>query len=199
MIEKLNRAHWILLAVNLLQLAAFGIVFAAGRNTEFIIYTGVVLFFILLIGLTIRKVGYTFGSLIGLTVWATLHLAGGGISIGDGVLYDVILFPLSETWPIVRYDQLVHIWGFGTATVVMFDVFRSVTGNPLEKPIATGVLLVMAGLGIGALNEIVEFLVSTALPESNVGGYLNTSLDLCADLIGALLALICIRLRAAKN
>lgn len=58
-----------------------------------------------------------------------------------------------------------------------------------------GIVLVMAGLGIGALNEILEFVVSICVPGSGVGGYINTSLDLCADLIGAILALLYIRIR----
>jgi hypothetical protein len=77
----------------------------------------------------------------------------------------------------------------------MFDVLRSIAADPLKKPIATGIILVMTGLGLGALNEVVEFVVATVLADSGVGGYLNTSLDLCANLIGALLALGYIRLR----
>ncbi len=57
----------------------------------------------------------------------------------------------------------------------------------------------MAGLGVGAFNEILEFVVSTAIPEAGVGGYLNTSLDLSADLIGTLLGLIYIRYRYQKQ
>jgi len=53
----------------------------------------------------------------------------------------------------------------------------------------------MAGLGTGALNEIAEFVVSTMVPRSGVGGYINTALDLCADLVGAILALLYIRWR----
>ena len=64
---------------------------------------------------------------------------------------------------------------------------------------ALGIVLVMAGLGMGALNEILEFVVSISVPQSGVGGFINTSLDLCADLIGAVLGLLYIRLRYLKN
>lgn len=46
----------------------------------------------------------------------------------------------------------------------------------------------MAGLGVGALNEIIEFFATVVVPETGVGGYENTALDLVADLIGALSA-----------
>jgi hypothetical protein len=43
----------------------------------------------------------------------------------------------------------------------------------------------IAGMGLGALNEIVEFIAVLTLPETGVGGYVNTSLDLTANTIGA--------------
>jgi hypothetical protein len=137
--------------------------------------------------------------LVGLTVWSALHLAGGGITIGEGRLYDVMLIRLSETYPVWRYDQLVHIWGFGTSTLVVFSLLTGPLKRPVENPIALGIVLVMAGLGIGALNEILEFVVSICVPQSGVGGYMNTALDLCADLIGAILGLLYIRLRYLRD
>ncbi len=53
----------------------------------------------------------------------------------------------------------------------------------------------MAGLGMGALNEVVEFIAAEIVPDSGVGGYENTALDLCADLVGAFAGLIYIRVR----
>ena len=42
-----------------------------------------------------------------------------------------------------------------------------------------------AGLGFGALNEVVEFAATLLVPETNVGGYRNTGWDLVANLFGA--------------
>jgi putative membrane protein len=53
----------------------------------------------------------------------------------------------------------------------------------------------MAGLGVGAVNEIVEYIATLVVPETGVGGYDNTLLDLISDLIGALIALLVIRCR----
>jgi putative membrane protein len=81
---------------------------------------------------------------------------------------------------------------------VVFSLLAGTLKKPAENPIALGIVLVMAGLGMGALNEILEFAVSIWVPQSGVGGYVNTSLDLCANLIGAILALVYIRLRYLK-
>jgi hypothetical protein len=192
----MKKEHLVLLLVNLALLAGFSINFIARQNYEFIIYICVILFFLGLIGFTRKKVDYSLCALIVLTIWAALHLAGGGLSVGGERLYDVILIPLSQTWPVFRYDQFVHIWGFGAATLVMFDVLNPALAQTDTRPVATGIVLVMAGLGIGALNEIVEFIVSLLVPGSGVGGYINTALDLCADLIGALLALLYLHCRS---
>ena len=195
----MKKRHIVLLLINVAQIVGFGSLFLARLNYEFIIYVGVIVLLLCLIGGSIRKVDYTLGSLVGLTVWSTLHLAGGSITIGAGRLYDVMLIRLSETYPVWRYDQLVHIWGFGASTLVVFSLLRSSLKRPLEHPVALGIVLVMAGLGMGALNEILEFAVTICVPQSGVGGYMNTSLDLCADLIGAILGLLYIRLRYLRD
>ena len=191
--NSIKKEHKILLFINLALLICFGILYSLQLNYEFIIYIGVISFFLFLVGITIKKVDYTLSSLIGLTTWSALHLAGGFFMIGDVRLYDYIPFPLSETYPILRYDQIVHIWGFGAATLVSFSMLLKTLKFPITHHIPLGIVLVMAGLGIGALNEIMEFGVSISVPESQIGGYMNTSLDLCADLIGAILGLILIR------
>ena len=194
----MKKEHTLLLLINLALIIGFGALFLARLNYEFLIYVGVIIFFLCLIGISLKKVDYTLGSLVGLTVWSALHLAGGGITIGEGRLYDLMLIRLSETYPVFRYDQFVHIWGFGTSTLVVFSLLAGTLKKPAENPIALGIVLVMAGLGMGALNEILEFAVTIWVPQSGVGGYLNTSLDLCANLIGAILALVYIRLRYLK-
>ncbi len=195
----MKREHVILLIINLALIIGFGAAFLVRLNYEFIIYVGVIILFLTLIGLSIKKVEYTLGSLVGLTVWSALHLAGGGIPVGKGRLYDTILIPMSKAYPIFRYDQLVHIFGFGAATLVMYSLLRRPLKDKSRNPIALSVVVIMAGLGAGALNEILEFVVSVVVPASGVGGYLNTSLDLCANLIGAVLGMLYIRIRYLRT
>ncbi len=173
-------------------LLVFSVYFFTKKNNEFIIYIFVILFFFVLILFTNNRVNYSNTSLWGLTLWSTLHMAGGGISVKGDVLYKLILVPITES--IFRYDQFVHIIGFGVATLIMFELL-----NPKLKPIkywtAISIVVVMAGLGVGAVNEIVEYIATLLVPETGVGGYDNTLLDLISDLIGALFALIVIRFR----
>jgi uncharacterized membrane protein YjdF len=156
-------------------------------------------FFLLLILATNRKVAYPNDILWGLTAWAALHMSGGGIYLGGTKLYEIILVPVSEAYGIFRFDQFVHIVGFGVATLVMYHLIRPFLGPGPRGWGALSIVVVMAGLGVGALNEIVEFAATVAVPETGVGGYVNTSLDLVADLVGALGALALIRIKEARR
>ena len=44
------------------------------------------------------------------------------------------------------------------------------------------------GAGVGSINEVLEFIAVERVPETNVGGYDNTMLDLIFNLIGGVLA-----------
>ena len=54
------------------------------------------------------------------------------------------------------------------------------------------VLCGAAGMGFGALNEVVEFAATLMMPSTNVGGYVNTGWDLVANLAGCVIAAIII-------
>ncbi len=179
---------------NCCALFLFSAHFLIERNYEFIIYVGVILFFVMVVIITNGKVRYPNAVLWGLTLWAVLHMAGGSLYINNVKLYEMMILPLSQTYPVLRYDQLVHITGFGAATLTLFYILKPLLRPELKTWTAVSVIVFAAGLGVGALNEIIEFVTSCIVPESGVGGYLNSSLDLVADFIGALLALIIIRI-----
>ena len=61
------------------------------------------------------------------------------------------------------------------------------------------VLAAAAGLGFGALNEVVEFVATLLVPETNVGGYRNTGWDLVANLVGATVAATAIWMGAVRR
>ena len=193
--NKLRPRHIVLLIINIGLVITFGTVFLLHKNYEFVIYVGVIIVCLSLICLTFFRTAYSTATLLGLTIWSLMHMAGGGVYINGVRLYDIILIPLSQTYPILRYDQVVHIFGFAAATLTMFDLLRPLLKENLQHFIALSVVVVMAGLGVGAFNEIVEALVAATIPQSGVGGYVNTALDLISDLIGAVLAMAFINWR----
>ena len=113
-------------------------------------------------------------------------------------LYEFILIPISDTYDIFRYDQFVHVVGFFVATLIIYVLLKPYLKREPTKWGSLEIVIAMGGLGLGALNEIVEFLATVLVPETGVGGFINTSLDLIADLMGAVLAVIYIKVRKGK-
>ena len=196
--NKIRPIHIILLIINIGLIIGFGYSFLLRKNYEFVIYVGVIILFLILVSITFLRVAYSTVTLIGLTIWSLMHMAGGGVFIKNVRLYDIILIPLSQTYPILRYDQVVHIFGFGIATLAMFELIRPHLKENLQHFVALSIVIIMAGLGVGAFNEIVEALVAATLPQSCVGGYENTALDLMSDLIGSILAMVFIKWQYLK-
>ena len=192
----LKRGQFSILLVNALALVAFSALYMSRQNYEFLIYVGVIIFFLLLILLTNERVNFPNNVLWGLTTWSLLHMSGGGLYFGGTKLYSIMLLPLvGEPYYIFKYDQFVHIVGFGVATLAMFYLLKPLLHEDIRTWTALSIVVVMAGLGVGALNEIIEFLATVLVPETGVGGYENTSLDLVADLVGAIGALIYLRVK----
>lgn len=184
-----------LIGFNLAYAAGFGLKYLLAGNYEFLWYVAVLVFFFILILATWKRAQFDAVILWGLSIWGFLHMAGGGVKVGDGVLYGLHLIPIigsGESF-ILKYDQAVHFFGFAVATVVVYHLLKpylnEVTNWKVIYPI-----LVVAGMGLGALNEIVEFIAVVIFPNTGVGGYFNTALDLVFNMLGAIAATVFIHL-----
>ncbi len=191
---KLKKGQLTILLTNVFFILTFSTFFITRANYEFLLYIGVLIFFIILILITREKVRYSNGLLWGLSIWALAHMAGGGIILNNKLLYSTMLLPIiGEPYYILKYDQLVHAFGFGVTTLLMWTLLKPLLKNPARNnKVAISILLVMAATGAGALNEIIEFIATVISPESGVGGYINNALDLVFNLIGALIAILII-------
>ena len=120
-------------------------------------------------------------TLWGLSLWGVAHMTGGLLSVGGDMLYRFDLIP-----GMLRFDQVVHAFGFGFAAAACWDVLGDVITQ--DRPAARSVLALLGGLGFGAINEAIEFLVTRIDPSSNVGGFVNTGLDLLFNALGCAVA-----------
>jgi hypothetical protein len=177
---------------------AAAVVTTRTSNAEFLLYIGVMVVFIGLIGWLHARIGLTTSTLWCLSAWGLLHMAGG-------------LVPVPEAWPIagdirvlyswwlvpgrLKYDHVVHAYGFGITTWVCWQGLAAATRRHgvLSPSFGLLTLCVAAGMGFGALNEIVEFAATLTVPETNVGGYANTGWDLVSNLAGGVAAAVWIR------
>jgi hypothetical protein len=197
---------------QLLPVMAFTVVYMAVAvttavllgNLEFLYYIIVMLVLICVVWAVHRSVQLSKAVIWGLSIWGLAHMAGG-------------LLPLPATWPIddgsrvlyslwlipnyLKYDHLVHAYGFGIATWVCWQGISgaiSKRGSAVRPTAGLMVLAATAGMGLGALNEVIEFIATLLIPETNVGGYLNTGWDLVANFIGAAAAAALIHLRGRE-
>jgi VanZ family protein len=111
-------------------------------------------------------------------------MAGGLIRIGGSRLYDIILIDIvGAPFFILRYDQAIHAYCYFAISVLVCFALSKYFNKPKS---ALLVFSVLAALGIGLLNEVIEFgMVIFADAAAAVGDYYNTALDLVFNLIGA--------------
>jgi uncharacterized membrane protein YjdF len=122
------------------------------------------------------------------------HLAGGLVRVGDGVLYNAS--PGTEA---LRYDHFAHALGIFVGTTLLWELLVRGTRTVAEgAPLV--VLALLAGLGLGAVNETIEFLATLAHGGGGVGGYTNTGWDLVVNsLAGVAAGLALLRRRGAPS
>lgn len=171
-------------------------------NKEFVFYIVVMVVLIGAIGLVHRRVGLSSGLLWALSVWGLLHMAGGLVSLPlhwpfnppNAVLYSLWLIP-----NLLKYDQVVHAYGFGVTTWLCWQALRSAAladdGGRLRPTLGVLTVCAAAGMGFGAFNEVIEFIATLTMPNTNVGGYVNTGWDLVANMVGTIVAALWIRWR----
>lgn len=170
-------------------------------NTEFLFYAGVMVVLIVGIGLMDRRVRFSWLVLWGLALWGFLHMAGGTVPIPDSIKDPEGLPKLYSARPLpwfIKYDQFVHAFGFGVATLAAWESLRTAVRCPARPSLGLCVLMVCAGMGLGAMNEVVEF-IATRLMTTNVGGYENTGWDLVSNLTGCTLAAVWLYVRPASE
>ena len=197
--SRYSKGEWALIAFSAAYIAAFALYYISERNFEFLWYVAVMVFFFVLLIATIRPAKFSIPLLWGLSTWGLLHMAGGGLQVGDHVLYAQVLLPLIQNgeMTILKYDQVVHAFGFGVATLLVHQLMGRFI-MPERKGFSYFLIIALGGMGLGVVNEIVEFIAVLMVPDNGVGGYFNISLDLVFNTLGASIAAFSIYLYERK-
>ena len=185
---------WPVIAFTLLYMSAAILVSLVTENTEFMFYVAVMIVLIAVVSVVHLRVSLCQAVLWALSVWGMLHMAGGLVPVPPDwpingeirVLYSLWLVP-----DLLKYDHVVHAYGFGVTTWVCWETLKrglAMVGTQIRPTFGLMVLCTAAGLGFGALNEVVEFFATLTVPETNVGGYINTGWDLVANTVGCTVA-----------
>lgn len=185
MLERLLAHQTLAIVVAVTYLGLVSIGFSSG-NAQTAFYAALLPTLALLVVWLDSRRPFPGFVLWGLALWGALHMAGGLIPATDErVLYNVWLLPF------IRFDHAVHAIGFGFAGLAFWAYLRA----DLAPGAGGAALAFMGGVGIGGLNEMVEFLISQAVSGTNIGGFENTGWDLVANLAGASAAAMWVRVR----
>ncbi len=83
----------------------------------------------------------------------------------------------------------MHAYGFGVTALVLWHLLRRAFPQT-EGTKSLYIFSALGAMGLGSVNEIIEFAAVVTLPDTNVGGYYNTALDLVFNAAGAILAMV---------
>ncbi|MBX3321698.1 MAG: DUF2238 domain-containing protein [Phycisphaeraceae bacterium] len=168
-----------------------GIVAGWQGNLEFVFYTIVMGVFIGFILFVDSRVRFTRLTLWLLATWGLLHMAGGTVKIPDALTDGDknVLYALRLVSWVPRYDQFVHVFGFFVAALACAESLAAAFGRGKRAVLSAGVCFGVAlmSMGLGAVNEVLEFAVTLFVEDHGVGGYVNTGWDLVCNGIGAVL------------
>jgi putative membrane protein len=188
---KLRRRERAVAFVTIGYIASFTAWFLISGNYEFVVYVLTMLVLLTLIGRSLRSVEYPISMLWALSIWGLLHMAGGGVPVDGSVLYAVQILPITSAegeLRLLKYDQIVHAYGFGVTAWLLWYLLKR--HFPMLMDTKTSLLYpALASMGLGTVNEIIEFMAVLVVSDTNVGGYYNTALDLVFNALGAAIAM----------
>lgn len=193
---NVTRAEWSVFWFTLAYAGGFGAWFLSIGNYEFIWYLVTMAALIALVAANLRRAEFPPALLFALSLWGLAHMAGGGVPVGGSVLYSAVILPVSGEgeMTILKYDQIVHAYGFGTTAWLLWHLMRQ-NYPDVDWGWTLYVYPALGAMGLGAVNEIVEFIAVMGIADTNVGGYYNTALDLVFNAAGAIGAMLILAVR----
>jgi hypothetical protein len=183
MLPVMVREHSLLSSFSILYLCGFTAVGLADGNLEAVVYFVAVGLAFMFMTYARARVEFSSGVLWGLSLWGLAHMAGGLVHVNERVLYSVQLIPV-----VLRYDQAVHAFGFGFATLAAWQGLSAWLIPERKMTGGLALLVALCGMGVGAFNEVLEFFLTRVAADTNVGGYENTGWDLVFNTLGAVAA-----------
>ena len=188
---RLTRGEWAIAIFTATYVVAFLAYFIKIADQEFIGYLATMVILVGLVAWSHQLMRFPLTLLWAFTLWGLAHMAGGSLPVGDTVLYNLVLIPIAGDGElrILKYDQLVHFYGFAVTAWMLWFILQK-QAPQLRRTLAVYAFPALASMGLGAVNEIVEFSAVMLVPHTNVGGYYNTALDLVFNALGAIFAML---------
>ena len=187
----MKKSEWLLLIFNVVYIAGFTFYYLAQRNYEFMVYIGVLVALFALVAGFQRRVRFSSMVLWMFSIWGLFHMMGGGVRLPSGVvLYRWIPVELYNAhdvlgeFVILKFDQILHFYIYFLMSFVLAHLLSRIMEKEI-KPLYFYFFVVIGSMGLSVVNELIEFAAVVASPNTGVGGYYNTLLDLLFNTLGA--------------
>lgn len=121
-----------------------------------------------------------------------MHILGLNFYLHGIRLYDWWIIP---QW--FKYDNLVHLLSMFVITIILYTLANPhINYAGRNKKIVLAISMIMLALGIGVINEMLEFVVVIFFNGADlIGDYVNNAVDMFFNLIGAAIATYIIIIR----
>ena len=143
---------------------------------EFFIYAILLFLAIIVLWRYLRRFTFKTWTVILTEIGILMHFAGGFLKLDHRRLYEAIFFGL-------KYDKYVH---FTNALAVSFLIKQLFGSLNLKLKNLENIIIICIVLGLGAVVEIVEYIITKTVPQNLVGFYDNNMQDLISNLVGGL-------------
>ncbi len=177
----------LILIFTVAYLLAFTVNALIEQNFEFLYYTVMMVILIFLVLHINKFLHLAFFIILNISILGFLHLFAGNFYIQDLRLYDFYIIP-----GIFRYDNFVHIYATFIGTLTIYSLLSNFIDERIKRRyFVFSSILILIGMGLGAVVELIEFSAVLFLDASNqVGDYYNNAFDLFFNTIGASLAMV---------
>ena len=162
---------------------------------EFVFYATVIMAGIVVAWVTLRPFPFSISVMVAFEAGVLLHFAGGLIHWGGMRLYDHQIGISFFDYP-MRFDKIVHCTNALIGCAVTVEIFRLLR---IRFPRALIFFVTLVVVGVGALIEIVEYVVMKTIPHNGVGDYDNNMTDLLANLVGCLVFALLWRVKPLRR
>ncbi|OGY91374.1 MAG: hypothetical protein A3B30_02505 [Candidatus Komeilibacteria bacterium RIFCSPLOWO2_01_FULL_52_15] len=166
------------------------------QNYEFIFYSFIILSFLIATLLVYRHVELSSWIIVSLSFFGLLHLAAGNVRINGIRLYE-----LAINGGRYHFDNIVHFFGGLLVTLILFNLLYPFIDERVQRRyiIFYGLVILMA-LGVGSINELVEFIAYLTFGVLvRVGDYYNNSLDIVFNTLGSIVGVVIIHLFSRRR
>lgn len=187
--DNLSLARFAALAFTVAYTIIAGLYFTSIGNAEFLTYIAVIVFMVVFGGCVLTHQCVPPWLLWLLSFVGLLHLLGAAVPVNGDILYNYVPFPIENPTGLtfIKMDQIVHTYGTAVGALLMYYFLRRDTAFHW---LGIAVFAILGAMGLGALNEMVEFFALMTVPDTNVGGYYNTAVDLWVNCFGAVLGTV---------